>query len=47
MASITGSMVVRILLLLLQVYGGNDIAASFTGFTVVRILWLLLQVLQW
>ena len=47
MASITGFMVVRILLLLLQVYGGNDIAASFTGFTVVRLFWLLIQALRW
>ena len=44
MASITGFMVVRILRLLLQVYGGNDIAASITCFTVVRIMRLLLQV---
>ena len=34
----------RILRLLLQVYGGNDIAASITCFTVVRIVRLLLQV---
>ena len=47
MASITGFMVVRILRLLLQVYGGNDIAASFTGFTVVRLFWLLIQALWW
>ena len=44
MASITGFMVVRILRLLLHVYGGNEFAASITCFTVVRIVRLLLQV---
>ena len=34
----------RILRLLLQVYGGEDIVASITGITVVRILRLQLQV---
>ena len=47
MTSITGITVVRILRLLLQVYGGKDIAASITGFTVVMLFWLLLQALWW
>ena len=37
-SSITGFPVARILRLLLQVYGGEDIVASIKGFTVVRIL---------